>query len=134
MNTIALDTNVVVDILNGKQAVRTLLQQFEVVCLPVTVSGELLFGAKNSANRSRNEERYQAFIASCVLLDTNALVADTYAEIRLQLKQAGRPIPENDIWIAALCVAYDVPLLSRDQHFEYVAGLRLQKLGPDIAG
>ncbi|WP_162550200.1 PIN domain-containing protein [Hymenobacter nivis] len=61
-------------------------------------------------------------------------MADTYAEIRLQLKQAGRPIPENDIWIAALCVAYDVPLLSRDQHFEYVSGLRLQKLGPDIAG
>lgn len=134
MNTIALDTNVVVDVLNGKQAVRTLLQQFEVICLPVTVSGELLFGAKNSANRSRNEAHYQAFITSCVLLDTNALVADTYAEIRLQLKQAGRPIPENDIWIAALCVAYDVPLLSRDQHFEYVSGLRLQKLGPGISG
>jgi len=128
MDIVALDTNIAVDVLNGKSAVIELLQQFESICLPVTVSGELLFGAKNSANRARNEPRYQAFITSCVLLDINALVADTYAEVRLQLKQAGRPIPENDIWIAALCITYDVPLVSRDQHFEYVTGLQLQRL------
>ena len=128
MTTVALDANIVVDVLNGKPAILELLRQFDSICLPVTVCGELLFGAKNSASRVRNEGRYQAFIASCVLLDTNALVADTYAEIRLQLKQAGRPIPENDIWIAALCVVYEVPLLSHDQHFEYVAGLELRKI------
>ena len=126
--TVALDTNIAVDILNGRPAVLDLLMQFEVICLPVTASGELLFGAKNSAQRLRNEPRYQAFIASCILLETNALVAETYAEIRLQLKKAGRPIPENDSWIAAACLSYDVPLFSHDQHFDYVAGLRLQRI------
>lgn len=87
MNSIALDTNIAVDILNGKPVMLELLRQFDVIYLPVTVSGELLFGAKNSANRFRNEGRYQIFIDSCILLDTNALVTETYAEIRLSLKQ-----------------------------------------------
>ena len=128
MNSIALDTNIAVDVLNGKMPIIELLQQFEIIYLPITVNGELLFGAKNSANRLRNESRYQAFINSCILLDTNALVAEAYAEIRLSLKQKGRPIPENDIWIAALCMVHEVPLLSHDRHFEYVEGLALHKI------
>jgi tRNA(fMet)-specific endonuclease VapC len=132
MASIALDTNIAVAVLNGKTAVIELLQQFNDIYLPVTVSGELLFGAKNSANRLRNESRYRAFIDSCILLDTNSLVADAYAEIRLSLKQKGRPIPENDIWIAALCVVHEIPLLSHDKHFEYVDGLLLQR--PPEAG
>jgi tRNA(fMet)-specific endonuclease VapC len=127
MDNIALDTNIAVDILNGKPAILELLRQFDVIYLPITVSGELLFGAKNSASRVRNESRYRAFIDSCILLDTNSLVADAYAEIRLSLKQKGRPIPENDIWIAALCVVHEIPLLSHDRHFEYVDGLLLQR-------
>jgi tRNA(fMet)-specific endonuclease VapC len=128
MNSIALDTNIAVDVLNGKAAIIELLKQFEVIYLPITVSGELLFGAKNSANRLRNEIRYQAFIGSCILLDINALVAEAYAEIRLSLKQKGRPIPENDIWIAALCVVHEVALFSHDRHFEYIEGLALHKM------
>ena len=128
MTAIALDTNTAVDVLNDKLAALHLLAQFEIICLPITVSGELLFGAKNSAQRLRNEPRYQAFISTCILLETNALVAETYAEIRLQLKKVGRLIPENDIWIAAACLSYDVPLFSHDQHFDYVAGLRLQRI------
>lgn len=58
MSSIALDTNIAVAILNGKTAVVELLQQFDDIYLPITVSGELLFGAKNSANRVRNESRY----------------------------------------------------------------------------
>lgn len=116
------------DVLNGKAAIIELLQQFEIIYLPITISGELLFGAKNLANRLRNEGRYQAFIESCIVLDTNALVAETYAEIRLSLKQKGRSISENDIWIAALCVVHEIPLLSHDRHFEYVEGLELYKM------
>ena len=126
MASIALDTNIAVDILNGKAPIIELLRQFDLIYLPVTVSGELLFGAKNSANKLRNENRYHAFISSCLLLDTNSLVAETYAEIRLSLKQKGRPIPENDIWIAALCLVHEIPLLSHDRHFGYIEGLSLQ--------
>jgi tRNA(fMet)-specific endonuclease VapC len=41
-----------------------------------------------------------------------------------ELKRAGTPIPTNDLWIAALCRQHDLPLLSRDRHFDRVPGLR----------
>jgi len=126
---IALDTNIAVDVLNGKQPIVDLLKGYEILCLPVTVCGELLFGAKNSANRLRNEHYYRTLIERCVMLDSNSLVANEYAEIRLSLKQKGKPIPENDIWIAAICMVNDVPLMSHDKHFEHVEKLQLVKVG-----
>jgi len=63
------------------------------------------------------------------MLDSNSLVANEYAEIRLSLKQKGKPIPENDIWIAAICMVNDVPLMSHDKHFEHVEKLQLVKVG-----
>jgi predicted nucleic acid-binding protein len=50
--------------------------------------------------------------------------ADRYAEVRGELKQSGRPIPSNDLWIAALARQHALPLLSRDEHFDSVPGLR----------
>ena len=46
-----------------------------------------------------------------------------YADIRSELKAAGTPIPENDLWIAALVREYDLPLLSKDRHFDNVPGI-----------
>jgi len=52
-------------------------------------------------------------------------VAARYAGIRFDLKQQGNPIPENDIWIAAACLDFEVPLLSQDDHFNLVPGLHV---------
>jgi tRNA(fMet)-specific endonuclease VapC len=43
----------------------------------------------------------------------------------LQLKRHGKPIPENDLWIAAICVEHDLPLATVDSHFDYVEGLHV---------
>ena len=51
------------------------------------------------------------------------LKAQHYAEIIFGLRQKGKPIPTNDLWIAALCRQHSLPLLSRDRHFDQVAGL-----------
>jgi predicted nucleic acid-binding protein len=50
--------------------------------------------------------------------------AERYAQIRGELKRIGRPIPSNDLWIAALARQHALPLLSRDQHFDAVPGLK----------
>jgi predicted nucleic acid-binding protein len=50
--------------------------------------------------------------------------AGLYAEVRDELKHSGRPMPSNDLWIAALVRQYGLPLLSRDGHFDFVAGLK----------
>jgi len=127
VTTVALDTNIAIDLMNGKEETLQFVKQFQTVCLPVTVCGELLFGVKNSANRLLNEPRFNAFINNCIVLDANALVAEEYGELRLALKQKGKPIPENDIWIAAICIVNEIPLFSRDKHFEYVDQLVLIK-------
>ncbi|WP_310393343.1 PIN domain-containing protein [Hymenobacter sp.] len=61
-----------------------------------------------------------------LLLDESA--AEHYAEIHFSLKQKGRPIPENDMWIAAICRAHNVPLLTFDHHFAEVSSLALVAL------
>ena len=58
------------------------------------------------------------------VLDIGVETAAKYAQVRMELKRAGTPIPSNDVWIAALCRQHSLPLLSRDSHFEWVKGLR----------
>lgn len=125
MESIALDTNIVIDILNDKQSTIRLLKGFPVICLPIVVCGELLFGALNSKKHGTNVPLFHNFIKSCSILETNILVAEQYAEIRLQLKLSGKPIPENDIWIAALCIVNEIPLLTFDNHFTFIKNLNL---------
>ena len=128
MKRIVLDTNIVVDLLNGDKELIMRIRQYEMVFLPITVSGELLFGAKNSQKKEENLLKFRQFINSCEELNINNLVAETYSDIRLELKQKGKPIPENDIWIAAICIVNDLPLLTRDGHFKFIDELKLEKL------
>ncbi len=126
MNSIALDTNIAIDVLNENLGVIEKLQAYDLIYLPVTVAGELLFGAKNSAKRKNNLNRFRAFIDSCLEIQVDSLIAEEYSDIRLALKKEGRPIPENDIWIAATCKVNGLKLMTRDRHFKYVEGLNLE--------
>ncbi|HVH85614.1 MAG TPA: PIN domain-containing protein, partial [Terriglobales bacterium] len=63
-------------------------------------------------------------IADCTVLDVNEATTHYYAAIYLELKQAGKPIPTNDLWIAALCRQHALPILTRDRHFDAVRGIR----------
>jgi len=122
---IALDTNVAIAILNNQTSIISFLSQFEVIYLPITVVGELLFGAKNSGLAARNLKKYQAFITEAEILDIDYAVAERYAQIRHELKKNGSPIPENDIWIAACCLEAKIPLSTYDRHFSNVVGLEI---------
>ena len=93
--------------------------------LPTVVIGELLFGAHNSGRPAKNLAYYREFIDDLEFLMLDKIAAEYFAEIRLALKQKGRPIPDNDMWIAAICRAHDVPLLTYDRHFAEVPGLVL---------
>ncbi|MDM8568615.1 PIN domain-containing protein [Thiotrichales bacterium HSG1] len=80
---------------------------------------------EQSAKREVNEKKFRQFIDSCFILNINELVADEYAEVRKSLKEKGRPLPENDIWIAATCLVNDLPLATYDKHFKMIEGLKL---------
>ncbi len=128
MRKIALDTNIAVDLLNGQPETIERLQKVNIYYLPITVCGELLFGAMNSKNRTSNLRRFKAFIGTCKILNTTIAVAIEYAAIRSQLKKDGTPIPENDIWIAATCRVNKITLASRDKHFDHIGNLKLLKI------
>ena len=121
---VAIDTNIAIAYLKQELVIPAGVN-VEDFLLPVTVVGELLFGAANSGRAIDNLREYRSFIHDLRVLLLDAAAAEHYAEIRLALKQKGRPIPENDMWIAAICRAHDVPLLTFDKHFAEIPGLLL---------
>ena len=122
---IALDTNQAIAVLNATGDAGQWVQTFAEVYLPVPVVGELRFGALNSQRVTDNLKRVEKLVAQCKVFEVNLTTAEIYARIRLQLKQKGKPIPENDVWIAALCIERDVPLATSDGHFLEVDGLKV---------
>jgi tRNA(fMet)-specific endonuclease VapC len=122
---LAVDTNAVIAYREGVPEVCALMEGADRILLPVIVLGELLYGAANSARPQENEQAVRKFLAQSVLTPIDESVAARYAAVRLGLKKIGRPIPENDVWVAAICLEFDVILLSQDAHFEHIPDLRV---------
>ena len=124
-SSVALDTSVAIAVLNGQGNIGEWIQGFVEVNLPVPVVGELCYGALNSRNARENLLRVESLASHCHILEMRRRTAEIYAELRLDLKSKGRPIPENDLWIAALCVENDIALATDDAHFDSVDGLQV---------
>ncbi len=98
------------------------------VVLSMVVLGELAYGAMNSRSVDTNLAKLAEVAAACRLASVDEQVAREYARVRLALKRKGRPIPENDIWIAATALAVGGEVLTDDAHFREVEGLTLRSL------
>ncbi len=123
---IALDTSVAIRFLNGNTTITKRVLELPEIILPTVVVGELLFGAENSARPLENLSVYLDFMAACVVAPLTRETASIYATTRLALKRKGRPIPMNDIWIAAQCLEHGWVLVTDDTDFDYVDGLLLE--------
>lgn len=122
-NSIALDTGVAIDVLADRAEALT-SQPIAEFRLPVPVVGELRYGALNSRRAEENLAEVERLVARCRVLDVTVATAEVYARLRLDLKKKkGKPISENDLWIAALCVEHQVKLAASDSHFDAVDGL-----------
>lgn len=121
-NSIALDTSVAIAILADPAHI--LLSRLDAAFfLPVPVIGELRYGALNSRRSGENLVGVEQLVDRCRVLDITATTAVEYARLRLGLKEKGKPIPENDLWIAALCIEHQVRLAAVDGHFDVIDGL-----------
>jgi tRNA(fMet)-specific endonuclease VapC len=121
-NSVALDTSVAIDVLADRAGSLT-SQPITEFLLPVPVVGELRYGALNSRRADENVAEVERLVARCHILDITLATAEVYARLRLDLKKKGKPIPENDLWIAALCVEHQVKLAAVDSHFDAVDAL-----------
>ena len=118
-----LDTNAVSAFFEGVPAVCDAVGKAEVLAVPSIVIGEYRFGMSGSRLRTELEVKFGRLVRLAETLVVDANTAQHYAVIRQELKDAGTPIPDNDVWIAALVRQHGLPLVSNDAHFDHVKGL-----------
>ncbi|KXU38232.1 hypothetical protein AXK11_00865 [Cephaloticoccus primus] len=123
------DTNALSAWADGAQSVREAMRECREVFIPVIVLGEYLFGIRKSRYREEYEEWLRKNLPKTQIVSVTAQTANYYASLRLRLAEKGRPIPVNDMWIAALTLELGLPLLSRDAHFDVVPGLVRKSYG-----
>ena len=115
-----LDTNALSAIADDEPAAVRLFSNAASIELPAIVLGEYRFGIAQSRRRKEYEKWLAELIAATRVLPVDQETTSYYAQIRSELKKAGKPIPSNDLWIAALCRQHRLPLMSQDRHFDAV--------------
>ena len=118
-----LDTNAVSALLAGDEELAVVLDSDERHHLPVIVIGEYRYGLLRSKYRQRLEPVLATLIRESIPLAIDLETTNHYARVRDELRSKGRPIPENNVWIAALARQHAEPVISRDEHFDAVDGL-----------
>jgi tRNA(fMet)-specific endonuclease VapC len=120
-----LDTTIVIRLFNGDERVRSRIVSLQTY-LPAIVVGELAFGANKSARIEQNLKRIDEFVATSTVLKVELETAKIYGHLKQELRRKGRPIPENDLWIASLAVQHGLPIASYDAHFAEIEGLNFE--------
>jgi tRNA(fMet)-specific endonuclease VapC len=119
-----LDTNGLSSVAEGDPKLDPVLTTTRELAIPVIVLGEYRYGIGQSQSRARYEKWLKEFVRVCRVLPVDERTAVEYASIRSELKRGGRPIPANDVWIAALARQHSMPVLSRDEHFDFVPKIK----------
>lgn len=122
-----LDTNTYSDSARGDESAAEHMRTASMVYIPVVVIGELKRGFYHGDRPSLNLVALEKFISKprVQILDINYKTAEHYGRLSAYLKKQGTPIPVNDVWIAALCVQHDLPLLTRDSDFKQLPQVNL---------
>jgi tRNA(fMet)-specific endonuclease VapC len=118
-----LDTNIIIDLLANEEVVRTMLGEAEEAFVSSIAMGELYYGAEKSTRPAENVSRIDEFAAITTVLGCDSQTARQYGQIKNMLRAKGRPIPENDLWIAAVARQHALTLVTRDKHFSEIEDL-----------
>ena len=127
MKSVLIDTNIYTHAFKGDPETVVVLQQAKEIAICSISIGELLSGFKAGRREKKNREELAEFLDSprVRFYSVNEDTAEFYASILHNLRRKGKPIPTNDIWIAAVAFQYGIPLFTKDRHFEQIPGLIL---------
>ena len=119
-----LDTNAISDLVERNWTLVEMVDKATDAALPFIAVAEYQRGLLGSTKPQKGQAILDGLreILPLILADNQTITL--YAEIGDQLKRIGRPIPTNDIWIAALARQHELPILSKDRHFDHVPGIR----------
>jgi tRNA(fMet)-specific endonuclease VapC len=125
---VLLDTSAYAALLRGHQLVLEVLRRAEIVAVPAVVLGELHSGFRAGNRWAENTAQLAQFLSkpSVRVLNVTEETALRYAEVDVYLRKKGRPIPRNDVWIAAVALEHGLQLLTLDVHFREIPLLLIQ--------
>jgi tRNA(fMet)-specific endonuclease VapC len=115
-----LDTNVIIALFAQEPSIVQRMMQAQEVFVPCIALGELYYGARRSRRVAQNLAAIDEFATSSSVLSCSMETAQEYGSIKNALRERGRPIPENDIWIAAIARQHGLVLVTRDTHFDAI--------------
>ena len=127
MKGLLIDTNIYTHALAGDSETIDVLRHVQKIAICCISVGELLSGFKGGNREKYNRKELEEFLDSprVQIYGIDEDTAEFYAEILNNLRWKRRPIPTNDIWIAAVALQYGLKLFSKDHHFKNVPGLVL---------
>ena len=116
------DSNAYSNYSRGNQRIGEIMWAADEIFMSAIVVGELLAGYRGGSRFEINSAELRSFLANpnVSVVPVSAATADYYAIISASLRAKGRPIPTNDIWIAAHAMETGADLVSADSHFENV--------------
>lgn len=120
-----LDTNAYVALMQGHPGVAGRVRRAERIYVSAIVAGELIFGFRNGSRCEENMRDLEDFLDNrhVEFLPVSLTTSDRFGRIAALLRRKGKPMPTNDIWIAAHAMESGAELLSFDRHFEHIDGL-----------
>jgi tRNA(fMet)-specific endonuclease VapC len=121
-----LDSNVIIALFAKDPGVHGHVAKAKEIFIPCIAIGELYFGAYKSRHAEKNLQRIDELALDATVLPCDATTARIYGQIKHRLKERGQPIPENDIWIAAIAQQYRLTLITKDSHFNVIENLTIE--------
>lgn len=120
-----LDSNAYSLLMRGQEQVAEIVRAADELLFSAVVVGELLYGFRQGSRFEQNAADLRSFLTSAysTLVEVGPVTADRYSRIAVSLRAKGRPIPTNDVWIAAHAMETGADLVSADSHFEHVEGI-----------
>ncbi|MBC7654445.1 MAG: type II toxin-antitoxin system VapC family toxin [Oligoflexus sp.] len=123
-----IDTNIIIELFRGNEKIKASFKKEDKFYLPFAVLGELYLGAYRSSNSKKHLSQINEFLNICTVLIADKETSNQYGILKTMLLKKGKPIPENDIWIAAITKQFKMKLITLDKHFLEIDVIDVLKL------
>ena len=128
---LVVDTNALIRLFDGEKEIAQRLFDSERVLVPAVVCGEIDAGCTGKTKRENAvRESFEKFLA-LPQVDVAAIsrrTASYYAQVYNYCRSSGKPIPTNDVWIAACAFERGAVVLTNDRHLLSLPLLRTQSM------
>jgi predicted nucleic acid-binding protein len=100
------------------------------IAISIVTIGELRAGVLSAKELLVRDRRLETLTRALTFdpLPIDLVVASNWAQLRVALQNEGKRMPANDSWIAATAIAYDMPVLTQDDDYRDIPGLKVLKV------